>query len=77
MGDAKVSVLPRARDEQAARVISILEEALEFSRENPCSGVSVFLMGRDGMNHFLDGTESRSQAVGALAMMQHQLMASD
>lgn len=73
----KVVALPKGVDDQARRTIEILEDALAFARENPCWGVSIFLMGRDDMNHYFDGTSSRSQAVGALALMQYQMMAGD
>lgn len=76
VGGRVVSV-PFSRDECAELVVSLLEDALAFARENPCSVVSVFLTGRDGQNYFYDGTDSRTRAVGALAMMQFQMMGGD
>ena len=73
----KVVALPAAADDAAADTISLLEDALEFARANPCHTVCIFLMGRDGLNTFFDGTSNRTLAVGSLVQLQHRLMDGD
>ena len=70
----KVRALPKARDEEAEFVVSVLEDALAHAQENPCHTVCVFLMRRDGMNDFFDGAHCRTMALGTLVQLQHQLL---
>lgn len=58
-------------------VIAQIEDALTFARENACHSVCVFLMGRNGVNTTMLSLKSRTEAVGALAILQHEIMASD
>lgn len=73
-GEGKIVALPAGRDEEWERVIELLERALEVARSGACSGVSIFLMSRDGMNHFFDGMENRTVLVGALEQMKHRAL---
>lgn len=73
-GGCVVSV-PFGRDEDADRVIAALEDALLMARETPCSAVSIFLVGRDGMNLQSIGFKSRVELAGALALQLHEVSA--